>query len=105
VLPSIATPEWQEQFGMSLIEAMACGTPVVSTLSGAIPEIAEDCAALVQPNDFLVLYEALRGLALDPDARRALRETGLARARERFGLDRFASALSDVYEEVLGGGG
>jgi glycosyltransferase involved in cell wall biosynthesis len=55
VLPSIATPEWQEQFGMSLIEAMACGVPVITTHTGAVPEIVEDAAVLCQPNDFVSL--------------------------------------------------
>ena len=101
VLPSIAMTEWQEQFGMSLIEALACGIPVVSTYSGAIPEIAGDAALLCQPNDFLSLYEALKELAGDPALREELGAKGRARAVERFGLQQFADALSDVYESML----
>jgi glycosyltransferase involved in cell wall biosynthesis len=101
VLPSIATPGWQEQFGMSLIEAMACGVPVVSTLSGAIPEIAGDCGRLCQPNDFCALHETIRELILDPAQRVELGEAGRARALEYFDLREHARALSDVYESVL----
>ena len=102
VLPSIATPEWQEQFGMSLLEAMACGIPVVTTWSGAIPEIAGDSAVLCQPNDFLSLSDALRKLICDPARRKELSVSGRTRAREHFSLRRFASAVSDVYERTLG---
>ena len=101
VLPSIATTEWQEQFGMSLIEAMACGIPVVSTYSGAIPEITGDAALLCQPNDFVSLYEALKELAGDSTLRAELSTKGRARAVERFELQQFADALSDVYESML----
>ncbi len=102
VLPSIATPEWQEQFGMSLIEAMACGVPVISTLSGAIPEMAGDDAVLCQPNDFVSLYEALKDLVRNPAKREDLARRGRERALERFELDRYAKALSEIYASLIG---
>lgn len=101
VLPSIATPEWQEQFGMALIEAMACGTPCVATYSGAVPEITGDAAVLCQPNDFVSLSGALKALASD-DARRAdLADAGRTRAVECFDLSRLARGLDQVYADVL----
>ncbi len=100
-LPSIATSEWQEQFGMSLIEAMACGIPVVSTYSGAIPEIVGDAGVLCQPNDFLSLYEAIGDLAGDGAKRQALSDAGRQRALDRFTLDAYALGLSDVYRSIL----
>lgn len=104
VLPSIATPEWQEQFGMAIIEAMATGTPVVSTLSGAIPEITGGAAMLCQPNDFVSLYEALKELMIEPAKRRELSARGRDRALERFSLEGYAEALSSVYADVLSNG-
>lgn len=98
VLPSIATPEWQEQFGMSLIEAMACGIPVISTYSGAIPEVVEDGGILCPPNDFVSLADALRGLVEDDARRTALAQAGRDRAERLFELDRFAAEMSAVYE-------
>jgi hypothetical protein len=65
VLPSIPVRVWQEQFGMVLIECMACGRPVISTLSGSIPEVVGDAGILVQPNDHLSLYEAMKKLLTD----------------------------------------
>ena len=97
VLPSIATPEWQEQFGMALLEAMACGVPVVSTASGAIPEITGDSAVLCQPNDFASLSDALRGLIREPERARELAEAGRRRVVERFGLPGFSAAISEAY--------
>ena len=101
VLPSIATDEWQEQFGMALIEAMACGKPAVATLSGAIEEVAGDAALLCQPNDFLALYRELRALILDPARGAALGAAARARVLERFDLSDHARALSDVYDALL----
>ncbi len=101
VLPSIATGEWQEQFGMSLIEAMACGVPVVSTYSGAIPEIVGDAGVLCQPNDFLSLYEAVKDLVENPEKGKELAHAGRQRALERFTLDAYAHGLDEVYREIL----
>ncbi len=101
VLPSIATPEWQEQFGMSLIEAMACGVPVVSTYSGAIPEIVGDAGMLCQPNDFLSSYEALKDLVENPGKKNELADSGRQRAIERFTLDAYARGLDEVYRAML----
>lgn len=101
VLPSIATPQWQEQFGMSLIEAMASGVPVISTLSGAIPEIVGDAGILCQPNDFVSLHEAIRRLIGDPSARQELAQLGRARAESHFTLDAYAANLSEIYNGML----
>lgn len=86
---------------MSLIEAMACGVPVVAALSGAIPEIAGDAAMLRQPNDFPALYEAVKELLLSPTLREELAAKSRARAVARFDLQRCAEALSDVYKGLL----
>lgn len=103
VLPSIAAPEWQEQFGMSLIEAMACGVPTISTRSGAIPEIVGDAGVLCQPNDFVALSDALRALMNDPAQQHDLARRGRQRVLEHFSLEGYAGALSRVYADILGG--
>lgn len=102
-LPSIAAPDWQEQFGMSIIEAMSCGVPVVTTWSGAIPEMTDDAAVLCQPNDFLSLYEALRGLMVKPESRAELGTRGRRLALERYQLQDFADRLARVYHELVSG--
>lgn len=100
VLPSIATDTWQEQFGMSLIESLACGAPVVTTYSGAIPEIVEDAAMLCQPNDFLALWEKIKQLVEEAPLRKAYADRGLELARRRFGLDAYTRGLARVYAEL-----
>ena len=71
VLPSYPTMTWQEQFGMVLIEAMACGKPVISTNSGSIPEVIGDAGILISPGNFFQLAEIIlnlmsnRGFALE----------------------------------------
>jgi alpha-maltose-1-phosphate synthase len=102
VLPSLPTPTWEEQFGMSLIEAMAAGVPSVSTYSGAIPEIASDAALLVPPGDFVALADALNRLERDPDLRRALSEASRRRALERFALERHIGDWRRVMDAAVG---
>lgn len=95
-LPSIATDTWQEQFGMALIEAMACGIPVVSTLSGAIPEVVGDAGLLCQPNDFLSLAECIGRLRDDPGLRQSLGAAGRHRAETHFCITAQARALQSA---------
>ncbi len=65
VLPSIPTPVWEEQFGMVLAESMACGKAVISTQSGAIPEVVGDTGVLVPPYDYRALADAMADPLLD----------------------------------------
>jgi glycosyltransferase involved in cell wall biosynthesis len=101
VLPSIATPEWQEQFGMAIIEAMASGLPTISSLTGGVAEIVGEAGILCQPSDFFGLYEAMKRLILDPAEREGLGAAGRARAVERFNLQSHADALSDAYDGLV----
>ena len=59
VAPSIPTDMWEEQFGLVLIEAMACGKPVITTRSGAIPEVVGPHGILVEPRDPRAVSERL----------------------------------------------
>ncbi len=101
VLPSIPVKNWQEQFGMVLIESMACGKPVISTLSGSIPEVVGDAGMLVQPNDHLSLYEAMKRLLTDKGLRDKLGNIAFARARERFDSRKNSEKFRVVFEKVM----
>ncbi len=103
VLPSIATPTWQEQFGMVLIESMACGTPVISTLSGSIPEVVGDCGLLIQPNDHLSLYRAMTQLIINKEHREDLGSRALIRAESEFDSRKIAQRVKRVFEKLLTG--
>jgi glycosyltransferase involved in cell wall biosynthesis len=105
VAPSITTPKWEEQVGMTNIQAMACGTPVVSTRSGAIPEyVPEGVAGLLVPErDPSALADTIVRLLGDPELRHRLGQGGRAYALEHYDAAvnvRRAEAL--ILERCLG---
>ncbi len=100
-LPSSPRRYWQEQFGIVLIESMACAIPVVSTLSGSIPEVVDDAGILVQPADHYSLYLALKSLAVDPERRTALGRKGLARVQAVHSLPVVAGRLRAAFQALL----
>ncbi|HUL43481.1 MAG TPA: glycosyltransferase family 4 protein [Bacteroidota bacterium] len=103
VLPSIPTPDWQEQFGYVLVESMACGKPVVSTLSGSIPEVVGDAGILVQPNDFYSLAGALGSLACNPDECKRISARGRARVTEVFDTGKVSAKYREFYRQLFQG--
>ncbi|GAB4200057.1 MAG: glycosyltransferase family 1 protein [Roseiflexaceae bacterium] len=77
-----ALPSLYEGFGMPVLEAMACGTPVLAANSSALPEVAGDAALLADPTSVPAISAALARLLAEPGLRAALRERGLRRAGE-----------------------
>ena len=100
ILPSIPVHFWQEQFGMVLLEAMAAGLPVISTMSGSIPEVVGDAGILIQPNDPLSVYEAVRRLASEGETRRLLGGMARARAVKKYNVGVVSRAIDAVYHEL-----
>jgi glycosyltransferase involved in cell wall biosynthesis len=76
-----AYPSLAEGFGLPILEAMACGAPVLTSRGGATQETAGEAARLVDPHSTQELTAALEELLNDPDARRALSRAGHERAR------------------------
>ncbi len=100
----VAFPSRYEGFGLPVLEAMACGTPVVACNVSSIPEIVEDAAFLVDPDDAREMGGALLGVLLQPPLAAQLRNLGLTRARE-FSWRKTAETTLGVYEQVLAGNG
>jgi len=101
VLPSRPTRTWQEQFGMVLVEAMASGNPVISTLSGSIPEVLGDAGILIQPNAPLSLYHKIKKLMLDKKLREDLREKARRRSEKEFDSRKIAEKIDDIYKGLI----
>lgn len=94
-----AFPSRYEGFGIPVVEAMACGTPVVCADNSSLPEAAGDAALLVPAQDEDALSDALRRLIEDAPLRRSLRARGLAQA-QRFTWQAAAATLWRAYQQV-----
>ncbi len=102
-LPSLTTKRWTEQFGRILVEAMACGVPVVASNAGEIPRVVGDGGIIVREGDAFALGAALEGLAKDPGARATLAARARTRAESMFSQEGIATATVEFYEQVLAG--
>jgi len=93
-------PSLYEGFGLPLLEAMACGVPVVCSSTSSLPEIAGRAAVTVDPLDASQLTRALEWVLGDADLRASMREEGLKQAA-RFSWERTAKETLAVYRQVL----
>ena len=100
-VPSLDTPGWREQFGRVVVEAMSCGTPVVASDSGALPDVTRDAGVLVPPGDPGALAEALVSVGADPALSERMRKEGVARAHE-FSWDSIGEQYVELYESIAG---
>jgi glycosyltransferase involved in cell wall biosynthesis len=92
-------PSLHEGFGLPVLEAMACGTPVVASNRGSLPEVVGDAGVLVEPTDHEVVGEAVSRVLTDPNLRAEITQRGLERVRE-FTWHRTAVETLKVYREV-----
>ena len=99
--PSQTTRRWREQFGRMLIEAMACGVPVVASRSGEIPHVVGDAGLLVAEADVAQWTEAIDRLLGDPELRHDLAARGITRAHEKYAWPVVARAHLEFFEELL----
>lgn len=101
VLPSIRTSDGAEEgIPVSLMEAMSCQIPVISTKSGCIPELLYDGAGvLVPPGDAQALAEAIAGLICDPKLRTAVAEKGRRRVEKDFSV---GAVVDDLLASISG---
>jgi glycosyltransferase involved in cell wall biosynthesis len=98
----VVVPSLYEGFGLPAAEAMACGTPVVATRAGALPEVlaAGGGGILVPPGDAEALAKAIATLLDQPAARAELGARAPARIRDAYSWTRIAERTVEVYREV-----
>ncbi len=89
-------PSLFEGFGLPPVEAMACGTPVISSIAGSLDEVVGKAAQIVNPEDVLDIAEALRFVASDEERRTQLTRLGLENAR-RFDWSKNANQVLEAY--------
>lgn len=96
VAPSQTMKNWREQFGRMIIEAFACGVPMVGSDSGEIPFVIGDAGLVVREADVAAWARAIGELLASPEKRDALRSRGLARA-PRYSAATIAKQYRDYY--------
>lgn len=94
--------QFVESFGLSALEAMACGRPVVATRNGGLPEVVDDgrTGMIVERGDVGALASALIRYAVDPELRISHGSSARARAVEMFGIERCARAYLELFDVV-----
>jgi glycosyltransferase involved in cell wall biosynthesis len=99
--PSETTPGWREQFGRMIVEAFACGVPVVGSDSGEIPRVVGSAGLVVRERDLSGWTAALASLMTDPRARQEMGARGLARAASEFAGPIVARRHLDFFHRLL----
>ncbi len=92
-------PSWIEGFGLPVLEAMACGAPVIASNRGSIPEVADGAAWLIDAEDAGALAEHIQRVLGDPREAKRLRELGFARAAQ-FSWRNTAQGTLDAYQRA-----
>ncbi|MEZ4861356.1 MAG: glycosyltransferase family 4 protein [Caldilineaceae bacterium] len=101
VLPSRSLPNWREQFGRVLMEAMACEVAVVGSASGEIPHVIGDAGLIFPENDIDALRTHLQQLLAQPERCRQLGRQGRNRVQQHFTMARIAAETVQLYQQCL----
>ncbi|GLS25784.1 glycosyltransferase family 4 protein [Marinibactrum halimedae] len=95
------TPSLYEGFGLPVGEAMACGTPVIATTGGALPEVVGDAGLLIPPGNSTALAKAIDELLQSPSQQAELSKKGRQRILEHFSWKEVARRFTDYYHTML----
>jgi glycosyltransferase involved in cell wall biosynthesis len=97
---AFAFPSLYEGFGFPVLEAMACGVPVLCSNTSSLPEVAGEATLQVDPLNIDEIASGLRRITLDDDLRRTLVERGYQQA-QRFTWSACADVVLSVFEKIL----
>jgi len=101
-LDMLVVPSRAEPFGRVIIEAFACGVPVIATDSGATPEIiSKDSGMLIEPNNIGQLKQAIIELLKNPLRLKQMGQEGRKIVLEKFNIYKHVLAVSELYREIL----
>jgi glycosyltransferase involved in cell wall biosynthesis len=92
-------PSWYEGFGLPVLEAFACGTPVICSNKGSLPEVSGGAALIVQPQDMIGLTEAMRRVLTDSRLARDMSARGLRQA-QKFTWEATARMTLEAYQKA-----
>jgi glycosyltransferase involved in cell wall biosynthesis len=95
--PSLSTQTWEEQYGMALVEAMACGLPIVTTRSGAIPEVVGDAGELIDEQNVDKMVKSIDEILSKPDVYKQYSNRSLMHARSTYNSKVQQQLLSQLY--------
>ncbi len=96
-LPSRTTPTWEEQYGMALVEAMACGLPIIATNSGAISEVVGDAGIIVPEKNVEKMAKTIHDVLTIRDKKTKLSALALTRAKSLYDAQKVAQQLTKLY--------
>lgn len=99
--PSQTTPRWREQFGRVLIEAFACGVPVIASNSGEIPFVVGDAGKILPEDDIAGWARTIDRVLHDPFARKNMSAAGLSRAHAEFDWMKIGARHIEFFESLL----
>lgn len=97
---ALLAPSLYEGFGLTILESMACGTPVISANRSSLPEVAGDAAILVDPLDVEAIVEAVCRLQQDSTYQITLKQRGLERVKQ-FSWEKSAMRTAQIYEKLM----
>jgi glycosyltransferase involved in cell wall biosynthesis len=104
VQPSLTRRHWKEQFGRTLMEAMACGVPVIGSSSGEIPNVIGDAGLVVPEGDPTALRSAIERVLGNSELRRELAQRGRQRVLECYTHARIAEQTVAAYQAAVSSG-
>jgi len=100
-LPSLTTPGWVEFFGRVLVEAMACGVPVIGSDSGEIPNVIGEAGLIFHEDDADDLKDKLLLLVHDESLQSELAALGKKRAIEKYSWEQIAADTYEIYKSLM----
>ena len=101
VAPSQTMPNWREQFGRMLVEAFACGVPVIASDSGEIPHVIGNAGSIVPERDVRQWSDEISRYLRDAELRRMMAAAGVARAK-LFSVEELARSHKEYFREIAG---